>query len=378
MDAHLGIRSHLDCSSTDANLPLSWAFRRSPSEPADWAAARTPPEEWFSPDGRDLGLKRILLTLLMLMRDRGGEQGRVNRRKAELALLFNTRHLGHHLRPGQVRAARNLAGAVSGPPLFAGHGGAGAALPRHARSGAARHRKMLARRGACRRLPVCRLSAFRPWACDHHAAEVGFFDRPGDGDGTFARALVYRIKPQISEVAGVLAATVGMGLMTLEGPIGSISRGDLLTFGGAVGFRGSHRGTRPFCRADAVMKCWRYPGWRGCVVGPVPGLVGGDATDQWQPLVVWAILITGLLCTALAFTIQAWAQHYTTSTRTALIYALEPVVAWITSFCSRAKACRGEPRRGGAHLGGSPSGRDETVQSAATSIRNRSCGPEHQ
>jgi drug/metabolite transporter (DMT)-like permease len=34
----------------------------------------------------------------------------------------------------------------------------------------------------------------------------------------------------------------------------------------------------------------------------------------------------------MAFTIQAWAQQYTTSTRTALIYALEPVFAWITSF----------------------------------------------
>src|ERR1035441_1961114 len=48
--------------------------------------------------------------------------------------------------------------------------------------------------------------------------------------------LVYRIRPRISEVAGVLAATVGMGLMTLEGPIGSISRGDLLTFGCAIAF----------------------------------------------------------------------------------------------------------------------------------------------
>jgi drug/metabolite transporter (DMT)-like permease len=38
------------------------------------------------------------------------------------------------------------------------------------------------------------------------------------------------------------------------------------------------------------------------------------------------------LATALAFTIQAWAQRYTTSTRTGLIYMLEPVFAWITSF----------------------------------------------
>jgi hypothetical protein len=29
-------------------------------------------QEWFSPDGRDLGLKRILLTLFLLMRNGGG------------------------------------------------------------------------------------------------------------------------------------------------------------------------------------------------------------------------------------------------------------------------------------------------------------------
>jgi drug/metabolite transporter (DMT)-like permease len=52
----------------------------------------------------------------------------------------------------------------------------------------------------------------------------------------------------------------------------------------------------------------------------------------WRPAVVYAILITGLFATALAFTLQAWAQQYTTSTRTALIYMLEPVVAWVTSF----------------------------------------------
>jgi drug/metabolite transporter (DMT)-like permease len=48
--------------------------------------------------------------------------------------------------------------------------------------------------------------------------------------------------------------------------------------------------------------------------------------------VVAAILITGLLATALAFTTQAWAQQYTSATRAALIFALEPVVAWLTSW----------------------------------------------
>jgi drug/metabolite transporter (DMT)-like permease len=53
---------------------------------------------------------------------------------------------------------------------------------------------------------------------------------------------------------------------------------------------------------------------------------------EWQPVVWWAILITGLLATALAFTVQAWAQKFTTPTRTALIFTLEPVVAWLTSY----------------------------------------------
>src|SRR5205085_9092883 len=52
----------------------------------------------------------------------------------------------------------------------------------------------------------------------------------------------------------------------------------------------------------------------------------------WTPRVLWAIAITALLCTAAAFTIQAWAQQFTSPTYTALIFALEPVFAWLTSF----------------------------------------------
>ena len=161
-------------------------------------------------------------------------------------------------------------------------------------------------------------------------------------------ALVYKIKPRISEVAGVLAATLGMGLMTFEGPIGSIGRGDLLTFGGAIAF------------AAHIVATGHYAEQIGYQVLSVTqvGAASLSAVSlfwwvetpriQWQPLVVWAILITGLLCTALAFTIQAWAQHYTTSTRTALIYALEPVVAWITSFSIAGEGLSGQAAAGAA------------------------------
>ena len=163
-------------------------------------------------------------------------------------------------------------------------------------------------------------------------------------------ALVYNIKPRISEVAGVLAATLGMALMTLEGPIGTISRGDLLTFGGAVAFSAHIVATGHFAEQIGyeVLSVTQV----GAAALSALSLVWWVETPrlQWQPLVVWAILITGLLCTALAFTIQAWAQHYTTSTRTALIYALEPVVAWITSFCIAGESLSGRAAVGAAFI----------------------------
>jgi drug/metabolite transporter (DMT)-like permease len=45
-----------------------------------------------------------------------------------------------------------------------------------------------------------------------------------------------------------------------------------------------------------------------------------------------ALLVSSLFSTALAFSVQVWAQQVTTATRAALIFALEPVVAWVFSF----------------------------------------------
>jgi drug/metabolite transporter (DMT)-like permease len=145
-------------------------------------------------------------------------------------------------------------------------------------------------------------------------------------------SFVYGIKPRISEVFGLLTALAGLALMTLPGASGSINRGDLLTLFGAAAFAAHIVTLGHFSRemrfellsvmqvgTAAVLAITLFP-W-----AETPRV-------EWQPTVLWAILITGLLATALAFTVQAWAQKFTTSTRTALIYMLEPVVAWMTSY----------------------------------------------
>jgi drug/metabolite transporter (DMT)-like permease len=145
-------------------------------------------------------------------------------------------------------------------------------------------------------------------------------------------SLVYLIRPRPFEMAGVICATAGMGLMTLQGETLRIGRGDLLTFFCAVAF------------AAHIIVLGHYSGritYESLSFMQVAAAAGlGLLTFWWvetpvmhlSPVVLVALAVTGLLATALAFTVQAWAQQHTTPTRTALIYSLEPVVAWFTSF----------------------------------------------
>ena len=145
-------------------------------------------------------------------------------------------------------------------------------------------------------------------------------------------ALVYQNKPQLGDVLGLLVATAGLGLMTLESPIGSVGKGDWLTLLCAVAFAGhivslGHFSSKVSFEVLSVAQ-----------VGTAAALALSlfwwiePIRVAWHPAVIYAILITGLLATALTFTVQAWAQRHTTATRTALIYMLEPVFAWLIAY----------------------------------------------
>ncbi len=69
VDAYLGIRSRLDCSSTDANIPLSLGIPAVSIGAGGQGGGAHTLKEWYNPEGRDLGLKRIFLTLSLLLRD---------------------------------------------------------------------------------------------------------------------------------------------------------------------------------------------------------------------------------------------------------------------------------------------------------------------
>ena len=134
---------------------------------------------------------------------------------------------------------------------------------------------------------------------------------------------------------GVLCAFAGLYLMTI--PISEafslrgINRGDLLTFGAAVCFA-----FHIFTTGRLMQKHRFEP------IAVIQVVVATILMSATVPLetpravftgeAIFALLFTGLVCTAAAFSIQAWAQQFTPPTHTALIFVLEPVFAAITSY----------------------------------------------
>ena len=67
VDAHLGIRSFIDCASTDANVPLSMNLPAISIGAGGQGGGAHTPAEWFNPAGREIGLRRIFLAIALLL-----------------------------------------------------------------------------------------------------------------------------------------------------------------------------------------------------------------------------------------------------------------------------------------------------------------------
>lgn len=66
VDSYLSIRSRVDCASTDANVPLSMGLPAVSVGTGGQGGGAHTAQEWYSPEGREQGLRRILLILAAL------------------------------------------------------------------------------------------------------------------------------------------------------------------------------------------------------------------------------------------------------------------------------------------------------------------------
>lgn len=144
-----------------------------------------------------------------------------------------------------------------------------------------------------------------------------------------------RVKP--AAIVGVILAAVGLYLLTQNQSF-SLNVGDILVFGCAICFAmqivftgkyAPHYPALPLAITQlgtVAVLSWLYAfffeDWR----------LAFDPDILFLPEVATGLIITSIFATALAFLAQTALQKQTSSTRVALIFALEPVFAALTSY----------------------------------------------
>lgn len=145
-------------------------------------------------------------------------------------------------------------------------------------------------------------------------------------------AAIERRRPGFGELSGLAIAAAGMFLLTVNRAAnsGPINRGDLLTIGCAVAFALQIVAVGFYSRREALEPV-AFGQIAAAALLSALVLPFDHPHANWTPAVLFAIILTGVFATAVAFALQTWAQRRTSTTRAALLFALEPVFALAVS-----------------------------------------------
>ncbi|MDQ7790412.1 MAG: DMT family transporter [Clostridia bacterium] len=144
-------------------------------------------------------------------------------------------------------------------------------------------------------------------------------------------AFLTRVIPSPITAIGVASATVGLGLLAVQGDF-TFNYGDILVFMCAVCFA-THIilvGRYAPC-FDPVMLAIIQIGTVGLISALIAPCVETFPLELTRSVQI-ALLATAIPATALAFLIQNWAQKFTSPTHTAIIFTMEPVFAGLAAW----------------------------------------------
>jgi drug/metabolite transporter (DMT)-like permease len=143
--------------------------------------------------------------------------------------------------------------------------------------------------------------------------------------------------PSRNAVIGVLTATVGLFLLTMT-DVTSLNIGDGLVFICAISFALHIIFTGKFSSKYPTLLLTIIQISTVAILSIFSSFFFEDWKKSFNPEillsqdVIIALIITSVFATALAFLIQTSFQKFTTATRVALIFAMEPVFAAITGY----------------------------------------------
>ena len=139
----------------------------------------------------------------------------------------------------------------------------------------------------------------------------------------------YRMRP--ANAAGAGLGLLGLYFLVMPSGIGAVNRGDLLTLFGAMAFAVHIVLVGTYTRRFSFLHLAPAQILVVAILGSVAVPFSRPCTLHWTARLVFAIAVTAVFATAFCFGTQVWAQQYTPPAHTALIFALEPVFAALTS-----------------------------------------------
>jgi drug/metabolite transporter (DMT)-like permease len=139
---------------------------------------------------------------------------------------------------------------------------------------------------------------------------------------------------------GIGALLAFSGLLLLTTPEGtswrnlfaSIGPGDLLTLACAIAFAGHLLALAHTSHQVPTGQLATLQIGAATLIMAITLPLGGRPHLSVTPRLLIALIVTSLLATAAAFTIQSWSQQHLPPTHTAILLTLEPVFACLTSF----------------------------------------------
>jgi len=142
--------------------------------------------------------------------------------------------------------------------------------------------------------------------------------------------VLFRFRPGAAVWIGVALAVVGLGM--LSGVSAGSVTGDLMVLAAAALYALQIALMERFApRYDAL--AFTTAEMAAAFVGFTAIAVAAGQVELPRGATVWgALLVTGIFASALGYLVQAWAQQRTSATRTALLFALEPVFAGIFGY----------------------------------------------
>ncbi|MFJ7636949.1 DMT family transporter [Peribacillus sp. NPDC097206] len=150
--------------------------------------------------------------------------------------------------------------------------------------------------------------------------------------------VLLKLKLSRNTVLGVVVATFGLYLMAFVDH-SSVNVGDFLVFLCAISFAMQIITTAKYAKTLPALPLTLIQIGTVSLLSFLSALLFGEnysvvfkAEVMLQPEVWTALLVTSVLATSFAFFAQTYFQAYTTPTRVALIFSMEPVFAAMTSY----------------------------------------------